>query len=85
MCVNGGPALAEREGGVNQGEGAWKVEGGAPTGDACQRGEGLRKNGVACEWPFRMNGAVGVHQRGAGGANQGGGISKPWGLYQTLQ
>ena len=33
----GDPALAERGGGVNQGEGAWKVEGHAPMGDA---GEG---------------------------------------------
>src|SRR6266571_3382805 len=41
---------------------------------ACQRGtwgEGPRENGVACECPSHANGAVGVHQRGAGGAKQG--------------
>ena len=62
MCVNGGPALAERRGGAKRGEGVWKAEGSAPMGDACQRGEGPRKNGVACECPFHTNGAVGVHQ-----------------------
>src|SRR6266702_4700558 len=36
------------------------------------RGEGPRENGVACECPSRANGAVGVHQRGAGGANRRG-------------
>src|SRR6266702_1863274 len=73
MCVNGGPVLAKRGGGVNQGEGAWKAEGSTPRGDACKEGEGLHEKGVAGEWPFHTNGAVGVHQQGVGGANWGGG------------
>ena len=40
---------------------------------AFQWGEGPHENGVACECPSRANGAVGVHQWGAGGANWGGG------------